>query len=87
MPYCELYDKGFDRIGCLFCPMARPKIKQLEREMYPGVERAYKRAIQDVIDRKGYYQNLDCDADRVFDWWTSNLTVAEFLKREQNGKG
>ena len=48
MPYCDLYDKGFHRIGCLFCPVASPKEKQRELSMFPRfAEKVYIRAIHD----------------------------------------
>lgn len=37
MPYCDLYDLGFHRIGCLFCPLASVKQKRKELEMFPLV--------------------------------------------------
>jgi phosphoadenosine phosphosulfate reductase len=37
LPYCELYDQGQHRIGCMFCPMSRPKQKRKEQIKYPGV--------------------------------------------------
>lgn len=58
MPYCDLYDKGFHRIGCLFCPMASVKEKQRELEMFPLVaERIYIRAIRELMGN-GYYGQL-----------------------------
>ena len=47
LPYCDLYDKGFHRIGCLFCPMASPKEKAREMQLFPKfAERVYIRAIR-----------------------------------------
>lgn len=50
MPYCDLYDMGFHRIGCLFCPMASVKEKQRELAMFPRfAERVYIRAIRELM--------------------------------------
>jgi phosphoadenosine phosphosulfate reductase len=35
LPYCELYDKGFKRLGCIACPMTSVKNIKRELELYP----------------------------------------------------
>ena len=67
--YCKLYDEGYHRIGCMFCPMADRKSKALDRKKYPGVEREIKKSIQWLIDNKGYMSDHNATADEIFDWW------------------
>jgi len=44
VPYCSLYDEGFDRIGCIGCPMAgKKRLREFER--WPGFERRYRAAM------------------------------------------
>ena len=82
--YCELYDKGFHRIGCLFCPMSSPKEKALHRKMYPGVEREIKKSIQWLIDNRGYMNQYNATADEVFDWWCSNKNPKQYYGMLRN---
>lgn len=84
IPYCELYDKGFHRIGCLFCPMASPKVKALHRKMYPGVEREIKKSIQWLIDNRGYMNKYNATADEVFDCWCSNKNQKQYFGMLRN---
>lgn len=84
IPYCELYDKGFHRIGCLFCPMASPKGKALHRKMYPGVEREIKKSIQWLIDNRGYMNKYNATADEVFDCWCSNKNPKQYYGMLRN---
>lgn len=44
LPYCELYDQGWHRVGCLFCPMNTKRKEHAER--YPSVTRALVRAFE-----------------------------------------
>ena len=44
MEYCSLYDQGWARIGCLFCPMAPRKMRIMEAERYPRYKQAYIKA-------------------------------------------
>lgn len=84
--YCKLYDEGFHRIGCVFCPMASPKIHQLERQRYPGVERAFKRSIQRILDinHNHFWTNYCATANEVFDWYISNKRMDEYFGMIRN---
>lgn len=79
LPYCRLYDEGFYRIGCIFCPMASKKSKIIDRRRYPGFERAIKHSIQKLIDTRNYMQNFNANANEIFDWWVSNIPAKEFF--------
>lgn len=81
LPYCDLYDKGFHRIGCLFCPMALPRKKARELRMFPKfAERVYIRAIRDLM-QEGKYEVFDTP-EQVFKWWISDKSAKEFLARQ-----
>lgn len=72
LPYCSLYDEGFDRIGCVLCPMFRGRKREIDR--FPGFYKAYLRAFgKMLIARKE--AGLDTvkweTAQDVMDWWLS----------------
>ena len=37
IPYCQLYDEGFKRIGCVCCPFASERQKQFEIKRWPQI--------------------------------------------------
>ena len=69
LEYCKLYDQGYKRIGCMFCPMSSKKSKQRDSQKYPGVEREIKKSIA-VLQSKGKYTDFS-DTDDVWNWWIS----------------
>lgn len=77
--YSSLYDNGFKRIGCIFCPLASRKIKQHERLLFPRFEYAYKKSIQFLIDNYGYMQRYTNSSDEIFNWWISNESCKKYF--------
>ncbi len=46
LPYCELYDQGFDRTGCIVCPQRGEKQHSIYRNRYPGMFKAFEHAVK-----------------------------------------
>lgn len=86
---CELYHKGYTRVGCIGCPMGGRKHQLKEFSEYPTYERAYKRAFQKMIEssktppRNGWETGED-----VFKWWVQDpnikgqISFEEYAERE-----
>lgn len=72
IPYCELYDEGFKRLGCLFCPMRYYKWRQAEVRRYPRYAEAFRKAFRKLHatgrDSMKRWEN----GDEMFDWWIGN---------------
>ena len=84
LKYPSLYDEGFKRIGCLFCPMGNSKTKQLELSKYPKVADTIKKSIQYLIDNNGYFNNYNATADEIFNWYISNKSAKEYFHNLRN---
>jgi phosphoadenosine phosphosulfate reductase len=82
LPYCELYDQGFDRIGCIGCPMARKSGRLAEFARWPGFDKKWKQLFKNVWDARTGSTQRDGQiwfGDRYFknweemwEWWLSD---------------
>lgn len=50
VPYCELYDQGYKRLGCIGCPMNDHAAEELEK--YPKYKQAYMRAFDRMLKER-----------------------------------
>lgn len=79
IPYCELYDEGFHRLGCVGCPQARQKGRERDFKRWPKVKYHYLKAFERMLEfrkQRGkpafkcggqFYE--DITAMDVFNWW------------------
>lgn len=75
IPYCELYDEGFHRLGCIGCPMARQRGREREFLRWPKYKNAYLRAFDKMLQERIKRGKIDSSwrmgttAMDVFHWW------------------
>ena len=71
MPYCSLYDEGFERLGCIGCPMVGKKEREREFARWPKFREQWVRTFQRMVDkRKADGLPTDwTDGKQVFDFW------------------
>jgi len=73
IPYCNLYDKGWSRIGCLFCPFATHKHRIMEAEKYPRYVNAFIKAFEKLYENRKTKGNKSVDrwnsGEEMFNWW------------------
>jgi phosphoadenosine phosphosulfate reductase len=84
--YCDLYDQGFDRLGCVGCPKSSNRAKEFSR--WPRYEASWKRACQrwferwhntpklDGGDRWTHKHEFTCWQD-LWRWWMEELPEPE----------
>jgi len=72
IPYCPLYDDGWARIGCLFCPMAGDR-RQRDAVKYPGYKNAFIKAFIKLYNKRKAEGNHSVDrwesGEAMFEWW------------------
>lgn len=70
-----LYCNGFRRVGCIGCPMAGRKRREIEFYLYPTYKHAYLRAFEKMLiarEQLGMKPFIRQTAQGVFDWWMEN---------------
>ena len=83
IPYCELYDKGWDRLGCIGCPLGSNQKKELEA--YPNYKKLYIRAFKNMIKYRKC-KNMNCEwenGEQVLKWWVGDC---EKKRKEIDGQ-
>lgn len=72
LPYCKLYNEGFNRLGCIGCPMAGKKGMEKDFKRWPTYKRAYIRAFDKMVQKRkedGLKTDVWKNGQDVFNWW------------------
>lgn len=74
IPYPTLYDEGYNRLGCIGCPMAPIKQRLKEFKRYPKQKINYIKAFDRMIKNRNERGLLTSwkNGQEVFDWWISS---------------
>lgn len=70
--YCELYDCGFSRLGCIGCPLVSTRKREWELARYPRFRAAYLRAFDRMLKAREWdYADgiIWKSAEDVYHWW------------------
>ena len=73
LDYCSLYDEGFDRLGCVGCPLQG--VKGMERDFahWPLYRAAYVRAFDRMLAERQWRDKANQDnwqtGEDVMQWW------------------
>ena len=75
IPYCELYDTGCTRLGCVGCPMGGYAAQRRELTRWPQYRKLYVSAFDDMLaarrcDGKLNHSSLWQSGEGVMQWWT-----------------
>ncbi len=80
LPYCELYDQGFKRLGCIGCPMAGSTGQAQEFARWPRYELMWRKAVfatwhkwRGIPNKTGTKRLSDVlgSPESYYAWWRS----------------
>lgn len=81
--HCNLYDRGYKRIGCILCPMSSYKQKIREMNDYPHVARNWIKTIKWLKENKWIInRQLSADEQMAFNWWISGKSFKQYYADE-----
>lgn len=73
LPYCKLYDEGYERVGCIMCPFQKKTNMLRDIKRYPkyviNYIKAADRAIKNRVGRKSWENSTWKSGKEMFDWW------------------
>lgn len=73
LKYCSLYDEGFDRIGCIMCPLQGADQMEKEAKRWPKFYKAYESAIRRGLQRAQERGRMSIvsglTAEDTMRWW------------------
>lgn len=84
IPYCCLYDQGWNRLGCIGCPLSSNQKRELA--LYPNYKKLYLRAFDRMIEyRKSKSMRDDGwkTGQDIYDWWVGDC---ETKRKEIDGQ-
>lgn len=94
VPHCEMYDKGYKRIGCICCPMSKRIHRINDLKAFPHVRRNWIKSIKTIrggvncnfealaqFDKCPTPEGVDREdviAEYILDWWLSDKSFARW---------
>jgi phosphoadenosine phosphosulfate reductase len=78
LEYCNLYDEGFERLGCVGCPMAG-KHREIEFQRWPGLRRVWEIGFNKMWKARsakgmGWWKGIKTESD-LWDWWLEDTNM------------
>ena len=77
LPYCSLYDEGYDRLGCVLCPYNTPKNRLRDAKRWPKIANLYRKACikaHNAAIAAGKERRFK-DGNEMFEWWLSGKRI------------
>jgi len=76
--YCKVYDEGFERIGCIGCPMAgRGRLLEFERWSYAFLQ--YYKSFERLLHNRGGDFNGFSTTHEIMAWWLE-MKYVDYMK-------
>lgn len=80
VPRCSLYKEGFNRMGCICCPMKGYKEKAQDIKRYPKYREMFIRAIHRLRATSNYMADHPELSDaQIFDYWVSSVSLQKWI--------
>lgn len=85
---CELYKCGYERVGCIGCPLAQRNKRLKEFRDFPQYQRLYTHAFERMLrerERRGLQNLAWKTGEQVFLWWIEDQNIDGQLSMDFEG--
>ena len=89
VPYNPLYDCGFERVGCIGCPLAGKRARRRDFSRYPKFKGLYIKAFDKMLEQRGKIKRDDGGwktGEEVFHWWIEDGVLPGQLELDLGGE-
>jgi phosphoadenosine phosphosulfate reductase len=72
LPYCNLYDEGFKRLGCVMCPMSGTAGMKRDIERWPKIAKMYQLSCNKAFARRIEKEKTNrkwTSGPSMYEWW------------------
>jgi len=79
LPYCSLYDEGFNRLGCIICPFRNKQEHEFYRKRYPEIYRLFDKTVvkwYNLKVKQGKTPSHPTAQEYLSDWYTEKGMVS-----------
>lgn len=88
LPVAPCYYNGFNRLGCVGCPLVRKKgVREFEFSQEPHKLRAIKKAIEKGMSNNPQWKLSELtngDSNKAIEWWLSGKTMKEYFSQPKH---
>lgn len=86
LPYLDLYDEGWNRVGCMVCPELSYAQKMRNKERWPGVFKAFEHSVTYWFYNKRI-NRIEKNPEEYLDNWYHNYQGSPLFSPNQNPEG
>lgn len=79
LPHCKLYDEGWERLGCVGCPMGGTSCMEAELARWPSIRKVYVKAFDEMVAKRKKL-GMRCiwnNGEEVMSWWLGKMKLSE----------
>lgn len=85
--HCELYDQGYHRLGCMFCPMSSEKSIRMDETKFPKWKENILKTIHKLREQGFANSYQDLTDEEIYEWWVSKRNMKEwYVELKYQGK-
>lgn len=87
IPLNPLYECGFNRVGCVGCPMAQFRVREIEFQRYPKYKERYIRIAEKIVEQAKDRKGADYNGNGLeyFKRWMEDPTMTGQLEFDIDG--